>query len=392
MKKRSSGIRLALAFCGLNLATSSAWANNGSYLTGTGPYASGMGGVDIALPQDASVAADNPAGMAELGTRLDLYGVLITTETDASFGNPQSHYFSRAILPAPGLGFNYQIAPQWTVGVAVTGAGLASNYGQPVLPIPGAGPAKAALTIVNTSPTITYKPLPNLAIGASLVLGVEQFRANGVVAATPDGVPFALPSHGNSYATGIGAGIGVLWTPTPVVTIGASYFTKTWFSSFSGYKDDLLKDSNGRIDSPSRYGAGIAVRPMPKLTLGVDYLHIGWSGAAGYNIPASFNWHDQNVVRFGVAYELADRWTVRAGYSMANSFLDSDHTLANFYACGINDKAITFGATYAIDKKNALTAAFEYDIPRTIVGTGPSTGTNIHTKFQVYTVGYTHKF
>jgi len=103
VNKRSSGIRLALAFCGLNLATSSAWANNGSYLTGTGPYASGMGGVDIALPQDASVAADNPAGMAELGTRLDLYGVLITTETDASFGNPQSHYFSRAILPAPGL-------------------------------------------------------------------------------------------------------------------------------------------------------------------------------------------------------------------------------------------------------------------------------------------------
>lgn len=46
----------------------------------------------------------------------------------------------------------------------------------------------------------------------------------------------------------------------------------------------------------------------------------------------------------------------------------------------------------SFDKKNSLTMALEYDIPRTVVGTGPSKGTNISTNFQLYTIGYTHKF
>src|SRR5581483_7280654 len=121
-------------------------------------------------------------------------------------------------------------------------------------------------------------------------------------------------------------------------------------------------------------------------------LRILWSGAAGYSMPASFNWHDQNVVRLGVAYDINEKWTVRAGYSFANSFIDSDHTLANYYANGITDRSVSAGATYNIDKKNAVTFAIEYDIPRTVIGTGPSTGTNISVNSQWYSIGYTHKF
>jgi long-chain fatty acid transport protein len=380
--------------CAVGAATvsGSAWATNGSYLTGDGPFAAGMGGVAIALPQDAVVAADNPAGMAMVGNRFDIYGILLVTQSDSTFGSYQNHFYSRAIVPALGLGFNYQISPQWTVGVSVTGVGISDNYGRPVLPVPGAGPAKSSLIGINTLPTVTYKPLPNLAVGASLVLGLEQFRSNGVVAATPDGDVFALPSHGTQYATGIGAGIGVLWTPIPMVDLGASYYTKTWFSALHGYRSDLLAASNGHLDEPSRYGVGIALHPMPKLTVAADYMRIKWSGAAGYNISSSFDWHDQNVFRFGVSYDITSKWTIRAGYSIANSHFDSNHTLANFYASGINDRAVTAGFTYSFDAKNSITAAFEYDIPRSVQGTGPSAGTSISTNFQVYTIGYTHKF
>ncbi|WP_321821575.1 MULTISPECIES: OmpP1/FadL family transporter [unclassified Burkholderia] len=370
----------------------SAWATNGSYLTGYGSYASGMGGVDIALPQDALVAADNPAGMAMVGNRFDVYGILLVTQSDSTFASYQNHFYSRAIVPALGLGFNYQISPQWTVGVSVTGVGISDNYGKSVLPVPGAGPAKSSLIGINTMPTVTYKPLPNLAVGVSLVLGLEQFRSNGAVGATHDGVPFALPSHGTRYAMGIGAGVGVLWTPIPLVDLGASYYTKTWFSALPGYRDDLLAASDGHLDGPSRYGVGIALHPLPKLTIAADYMRIQWSGASGYNIANSFNWHDQNVVRVGASYDISSKWTVRAGYSIANSHFDSDHTLANFYASGINDRAVTAGVTYSFDAKNSITAAVEYDIPRSVRGTGPSIGTSISTNFQVYTIGYTHKF
>jgi long-chain fatty acid transport protein len=386
------GAAAAVTLSATIFAMSNAEAFNGIYLSGNGPMSSGMGGVSIALPQDATAAVDNPAGMAEVGARVDVFGFLLPIAADSTFGSPENHLYSRVIIPAPGLGLNYQISPQWTFGVAVTGVGVKSHYGEPVLPVLGAQEAKTSLTVVNISPTITYKPLTNLSIGASLVLGVQQFLLNGILAPDSTGQLQPVPSHGNSWAGGVGAGIGALWTPVPMMSLGVSYFTKTRFSALSGYKNDVLAQSGGHIDSPSRYGVGVAVRPLPGLTLGVDYLRFEWSKAAGYNMSASFNWHDQNVVRFGAAYEINSRWTVRAGYSAASSYFDSDHTLANVYGPGISTHAVTAGFTYAIDKKSAITGAIEYGIPRSIVGTGPSTGTNISSHYQAYTLGYTYKF
>ncbi|MDQ0627226.1 OmpP1/FadL family transporter [Paraburkholderia graminis] len=382
----------ALSGIALAISASNAFATDGIYFTGNGAISSGMGGAAIALPQDVASAVDNPAGLAELGSRVDFYGTVVPLTADSTFGSASNHLFSSRVIVSPGFGLNYQIAPQWTFGVTITGAGAASNYGRPVLPVSGAGDAKASLIVVNTSPTITYKPLPSLSIGASLVFGVEQFRLSGLVAPGPDGALEPVPSHGNEYATGVGAGIGVLWTPTSMVSLGVSYFTKTWFTALPGYKDDALAPSGGHADSPSRYGVGVAMRPLPGLTIALDYLRIEWAGAAGYNTPTTWGYRDQNVGRVGISYDLNARWTLRAGYSFANNNVDSNHTVANMYGPGISPRAVTAGATYAIDKNNRITAAFEYDIPTTIVGTGPSLGTNIRATYQVYTAGYTHRF
>ena len=385
------GIKLfALASLG-GLASLPVYANYGSMLTGNGPSSNGIAGTSIAFPQDTTAAADNPAGMAFVGSRLDVFGLLVVGAGDVTSGSTANHLYSRIIKPAPGLGANWDISPQWTAGVAVYGAGIGTYYGGPIAPVPGASKASSSLLVVNTAPTVTYKPLPNLAIGASAIFGLQQFRVNGLVGTGPTGA-VGVPSHGTAYATGVGAGIGVLWKPLPWLDIGASYYTKTWFTPLSGYRDDVLANSTGRLNMPSRYGVGIALHPINRVTLALDYLKIKWSSADGYNDATSFGWHDQNVLRFGVAYDVSDKLTVRAGFFTSSSFLDSDHTNANLFANGICDKGVTIGATYNLDKKNALTASLEYDIPRTVVGTGPSTGTNITARFQVYSVGYTHKF
>lgn len=382
----------ALSGIALNIGVSNAYATNGIYLTGSGAISSGMGGAAIAFPQDVTSAVDNPAGLAELGSRVELIGSAIPISAHSTFGSTDNDLHSRKIVIIPGFGVNYQIAPQWTFGVAVTGGGAASKYGRPLLPVPGAGDANGSLVVVNTSPTITYKPLPNLSIGASLVIGVEQLRLDGLIVPGPSGSLEPGPSHGSSYATGIGTGFGVLWTPIPIVSLGASYFTKTWFTPLEGYKDDVLAPSNGHLDSPARYGVGIAIRPLPGLTVALDYLRIEWAEAAGYNTPSTFGYRNQNVGRVGVSYEINQKWTVRGGYSFANNNVDSEHTLTNVRGPGISPRAVTVGATYAIDKSNLITGAFEYDIPTTIHGTGPSEGTNISARYQVYTIGYTHKF
>ncbi|MGN5478153.1 hypothetical protein ACTMU2_17740 [Cupriavidus basilensis] len=147
------------------------------------------------------------------------------------------------------------------------------------------------------------------------------------------------------------------------------------------------------LDTPSKYGIGIGFRPLA----GADYrsgLSAGSCGAMQRDTTYQtlLIGMIMNVLRFGLSYDLNEKWTIRAGYMTANAFADSNHTLANFYANGITHKAVTAGFTYAFDKKNSLTFAFEYDIPKTLVGTGVSTGTNISTNSQWYTLGYTHKF
>lgn len=98
------------------------------------------------------------------------------------------------------------------------------------------------------------------------------------------------------------------------------------------------------------------------------------------------------MVRVGAQYQVNDRFTVRAGFNHANSHLDSEHTLANFYANGINNRSVSVGITYGLSPNSSLVGAFEYCIPRTLNGTGASAGTNISTNFQLLSIGYSHRF
>lgn len=384
-------IKLATSVCGLALVSCNAHAITGVYFSGFGPISSGMGGAAVALPQDVAVAVDNPAGLAFIGDRLDVYGVILRADTKGSFGDPNSEHTSKAVVPNPGFGINYQIDPKWTAGVVVYGAGASSDYGERLMPVPGIGKARAGLTVVNTAPTFTYKPAENFSVGASVIFGVEQFYADGLAAPTPAGL-VAVQDHGTKYATGWGLGVGALWQINPKFAVGASYFTEMQFSKLDGYKDDVLAASDGRMNLPERYAIGLAYKPVLGLALAIDYQRINWSKADGFNIGDSFNWQDQDVIQFGVSYDVSPKWTVRTGYSYANAHVHSDYTNANYYAPAINSEAVRVGATYKLDSGSLVSAAFEYNIPRTINGTGPSEGTNIHTNFQVLTIGYSFRY
>lgn len=66
MKKTIFAALIAAAF-----APAAALATTGYFSHGYGLKAKGMGGVGIALPQDALAPATNPAGLGFIGSRLD---------------------------------------------------------------------------------------------------------------------------------------------------------------------------------------------------------------------------------------------------------------------------------------------------------------------------------
>src|SRR5215470_2952628 len=58
------------------VAASPAWATNGMRMTGFGPVQNAMGGVGVGATLDAASVVSNPAGMTDLGGRIDFGGTL----------------------------------------------------------------------------------------------------------------------------------------------------------------------------------------------------------------------------------------------------------------------------------------------------------------------------
>lgn len=391
MTLSSSLIRCGLLTLGATLAGSAAWAVNGTQLGGYGVKNAMMGGASIALPLDAVAAANNPAGMAFVPDTTSLNLQVFDGQSASGYVLPGNRLNNHTTTPSPEGGGNWSWGSDMTFGISMAGSGAGASYKAPALPVPGAADAKAALSTVEIIPTLTWKARPDLAIGIGLNVGVERFKAQGVIVPTPGG-PLALPTHGSKTATGAGLRLGMLWQATPEFALGANYKTKTRMSAMQGYRDDLLAYSNGRIDIPSQYGVGVAWRPVPTVTLAADWLRIDWAGIKLMQDPNGFQWRAQPIVRGGVAWALNDTWTLRAGVSANSRQIDESNLNANLLTPSINSRAYTAGVTMRLNPKSDLSVGYELNPKVTLTGTGASAGTTLSSKVQVLMLGYQRAF
>jgi long-chain fatty acid transport protein len=349
----------------------------------SGAVESMMGGASIANPLTSAIAGDNPAGMAFIGNRSDLGGQVLVGRAQSTFAYPTNTQAFSTAGPMPSGGLSIMFGDRLAAGLSISSAGGGVDYPGPALPLPGAPSAKAKDVFVNFLPTLAYRITPDLSVGASAILGVQKFEAQGLVAPTPDGGVGIVPTHGMSTTFGYGGAFGVLWNATPLITLGASYSTRVRFSRASGYADDLFASAGGHLDEPSRYGAGLALHLTPRITVAADVVRILWSDVDVLADPQTFGLHDQTVFRLGASWDVSDAITLRVGGNHATDSIDSNHTAANYFAPMILNNSVSGGVTWRVTKKVELSAGYEYDFPKTIVGTGPSTGTNIHARYSM---------
>ena len=136
-------------------------------LPGYGHAASGMGGASIALPYDSAASANNPAGMAFVGSRADI--LFTTAFIDATAGLGPSQYKASDLGLAPTGGINWDLQNGWTVGMSIFGFGSGTDYEQP---LPGnTTDTHSSIAQVVLAPTLTYRVASNQAI----VSGVNYF-------------------------------------------------------------------------------------------------------------------------------------------------------------------------------------------------------------------------
>lgn len=383
----------SFAVAGLALACGQAMAMNGAQLGGYGIKNAGMGGASIALPLDASAAANNPAGMAFVPTSVVGSVVVFNGKSSPTFGGipglaPSNQLNDNTTQAGPEGGFNWVVNSQMTVGLTLSGAGAGADYGEPLVPFPGLKNLKSSQKVADVIPSISWKINPNLAVGLGVIFAFQEFESQGVF----NPVFGALPNHGKEKATGVGARIGLQWNATPELSVGATYKSRTPMSKLGKYGDDLLAYSGGKVDIPAEYGVGLAWKATPSLTLAADFLEVKYSKVKVMEDPNGQKWKDQPILRLGAAWEMNPTWTLRGGLSRNQRQITSDRTSQNLLSPAINNVAYTFGASMKLDPKSDINFSMELNPSKTLNGTGESLGTNITSKTQVIRVGYQKQF
>ncbi len=409
-----------IAIAGLS---TSAFATNGYFSHGYGMKAKGMAGVGIALPQDALAAATNPAGITEIGSRLDV-GVdyfmprrgtdIVNSSTGAMTDGSYSGDGDKGFL-IPEFGYNRQLANGMAVGLAIYGnGGMNTRYNtSPFANMGSVAPTGINLEQLFIAPTFAMKLNKDHSVGVSLVYGYQRFGAfglEGFAGWTPSASTAFLTNNGYDKSDGWGLRLGWTGKITENVTLGATYASRMKMDKFGKYKE--LFAEQGGFDIPENYGFGIAVKATPKLTVAADIQQINYGSVRsvansvfappgtplGADNGAGFGWRDMTVYKLGASYEYSPNLTLRAGLSTNRQPVPARETMFNILAPGVVENHLTLGATWTMANKSELTVSYMHAFKKTVNGSGSlaplvNTGeANIRMYQNSLGVGYSIKF
>jgi long-chain fatty acid transport protein len=368
-----------------------ALATNGYFPHGYGIKAQGMAGASTAMAEDSLGGATNPAKMVWVGSRADLGLSLFSPHRDAERsgagippldGKVDS---DKTFFPIPEFGYNRMMRDNLSLGLTVYGnGGMNTTYPQGSFQCPtptgafvpanmlcGSGDLGVDLMQLVVAPTVAYKIAPQHSVGASVLLAYQRFKATGLQAFEGlTSAPGSVTNRGYDSSTGIGLRVGYMGKLSDMVTVGAAYSPKIDMGEFDKYKG--LFAEQGNFDIPSNYSLGVAITPVPRWTVALDYQRINYSDSRAVNNPSTnqaplgasngpgFGWQDIDMFKLGVAWQMNDAWTLRAGYNRGDNPITARDVTFNILAPGVMKEHYTLGFTYAMGKNNELSGSLMY--------------------------------
>lgn len=402
------------AFMALAGLATSAYATNGYFAHGYGMSAKGMGGAGIAYPQDTLAAATNPAGMVHLGNRMDIGLEIFAPDRGFTYagGSPDGNGSGamESWFPIPEFGYNRMINNDLSVGISVFGnGGMNTTYADgdhPFTGFPGGTPGSTVgidLMQMFISPTVAYKVNSQLSVGATLNLVAAAFESKGLGA-------FGQADNGKDYSYGASVRVGALYQVNNMVTLGATYQSKTNMSKFDDYA--AMFPNAGEFDLPATYGVGIAIKANDKLDIAFDVMRIEYEGVDvtgnlarntlfGLN-QHGFGWEDQTVFKLGMAYKYSSDLTLRAGVNygeqpinVATAAGNADDITSDFNTLspGIVETHLTLGFTKQLSPTSSVTGAYMHAFNKEVDGVGGFLGaTTLEMSQNAFGLSYNKKF
>jgi len=394
---------------GALLAAGNAFATNGYFSHAYSVKEKALAGAGVALPQDALAAAANPAGMVEVGNRIDAGVALFSphrsyTVSGSPSGAPNSFGLTPETVDSdseyfliPHFGWNRMLDSDRAVGISVyanggmntdwpgsAGGGNGTFYGKLFGGEAGAGVDLAQL-FVNLSYAQRFND--STSWGVSPILAYQRFEATGLAAFGAQGFssdPDHLTDNGHDSSFGYGARIGITSELPSGLTLGASYQTEMQMDEFDEYRG--LFAEQGGFNIPATLAVGLAWATSPATTLLLDVQHIWYSDIKSVGAPllpnlqtarlgddggAGFGWDDVTVVKLGYQWVRDEDWTWRVGYSRCDQPIPDSEVLFNILAPGVMEQHITAGFTRRLGDAGEWSLAAMYAPEEEVSGANP---------------------
>jgi long-chain fatty acid transport protein len=403
--KRKSTIGIIIVTATLFFFTSSAFATNGYQLIGIGSYQKSLGGAVTALPGSNMAAVTNPAGMLRIGHRADFSMEAFMPERSSDFtaiGGEMAESSSE-LYGIPAIGWNGPVGNRddMVFGGGMYGtSGMGVDYGSTLMQPGVYWDGYSSIAFWQMAPSLAWQANEKLSFGASINIDFQQVAFQQRMMADSDSdqqgdtvlMNFDL-SRGAS-AFGFGLSLGILYDVNEMITIGASYKSKQFFTDLEyqlAYGDiDMTAFGGGPmpagtykldLDFPQQAAVGIAVHVTQTFTVAADVKWINWSdtmdtlavhGPGGFQVPMDPGWDDQVVFAIGIAYKLNDRVNLRAGFNYGESPIDEESAANNLLLPAVVETHYTAGADYKLDDHWDIGCHYMY-VPENSVTAGPET-------------------
>lgn len=401
MKKISIGVAVVPS---LLFFAASAFATNGYQLIGIGSYQKSLAGAVTALPGSNMTAVTNPAGMLRIGHRADFSMEAFMPDRSADFGafGGNTADSSSELYGIPAIGWNGPVGNRndLVFGGGMYGtSGMGVDYGSTLMQPGVYWDGYSSIAFWQMAPSIAWQASEKLSLGASVNIDFQQVAFQQRMMADTDAdqqgdavlMNFDL-SRGAS-AFGFGLSLGVLYDVNEMITVGASYKSKQFFTDLeyrlaSGDIDMTIYEVGPLpagtykldLDFPQQAAVGIAVHVTPAFTVAADVKWINWSdtmdklavSGPGGNTAMDPGWDDQVVFAIGLAYAVNDRLNLRAGFNYAESPINEESAANNLILPAVVETHYTVGADYRLNDHWDIGCHYMY-VPENSVTAGPET-------------------
>jgi long-chain fatty acid transport protein len=303
-----------------------------------GARAIGMGGGFSAIADDPTAVWTNPAGPAFFAENVVyLGGTLVVTqrsfEPSASSplgiagraGQRISESGGPTFIPAIGFstrfGFGKTRPTRFALSLLAYDAFGGSIRYSPD-DVNGKGILYSQILSFEIAPALSYQVTDVLAVGAALRIGVNAFNV--------ENVENAFSAQLSMRGVGIGATLGLLARPHPMVSLGAVYRTPLSARMSGGGPVSIggaapeNRDGSLSITWPQSFGLALAVKPHWRVLAHLQGDWYGWSSVQKLTIELpglatqvrAMRFQDSWQVHAGLQVVLTANVLVRAGYAL----------------------------------------------------------------------------